>query len=153
MREYRARLLAEREEIIDGLESRVSKAAMRSTRNVVRDSRLRPRQIDALHHAGRQTRRTKQQMIAEGTYLRQAVAECIEWHQLYPEPGCTPAAVFLRALDYPAARLADRLEVSDDAVAARAGSLVSFSAERSRIGTIDVLHTHVSSIADIPNNR
>jgi hypothetical protein len=41
----------------------------------------------------------------------------------------------------------------NDAVAARAGSLVSFSAERSRIGTIDVLHTHVNSIADIPNNR
>ena len=65
MGQYRARLLEEREKIIDDLESRVSKAAMRSTRNVLRDSRLRPREIDRLHHHGRETRRKKQQAIAE----------------------------------------------------------------------------------------
>ena len=65
MAQYRARLLEEREKIIDDLESRVSKAAMRSSRNVLRDSRMHPREIDGLHHHGRETRRKKQQVIAE----------------------------------------------------------------------------------------
>ena len=65
MKKYRALLLEEREKIIDDLESRVSKNAMRSSRDIVRNSRLNAREIDALHKASRSKRRTKQQTLAE----------------------------------------------------------------------------------------
>ena len=39
----------------------------------------------------------------EGISLPCVIDECMEWHQLYPDAGCTPAVVFLRALDPEAA--------------------------------------------------
>ena len=65
MREYRQRMLEEREAIIDDLESRISKAAMRSCRDVLRQSHPTPREIDRLYHTGKQARRRKQKQIAE----------------------------------------------------------------------------------------
>jgi len=38
--------------------------------------------------------------------LRDVVAECMQWHKLYPEAGVTPALVVLRPLDYVATRRA-----------------------------------------------
>ena len=39
----------------------------------------------------------------EAIPLAQAIDECMEWHQLYPDAGCTPAVLHLRALDPDAA--------------------------------------------------
>ena len=65
MKRYRARLLEEHEKIIDDLEQRVSKKAMRSSRDLLRNSRLQPREVDDLQKMGRSKRRNIQQKIAE----------------------------------------------------------------------------------------
>ena len=41
---------------------------MRSSRNIVRDSRLGPREIDALQKASRTSRRSTQQRVAEDCF-------------------------------------------------------------------------------------